>query len=365
MRNSAQRSVPMVPSRRLLLAASLVAALGIASERAGSEPPPAAPAGACSSAIEQGEALTATPAPPPAPTPTILTLTGCDGCHNQPCGPLCPDGSPSAICANTLESAVCGCVFVGCAPSPCTECSCTGDRNGDGQVTIDEIVVAVNNALNGCPPPTPTPQLRWYPGCGPPVVGQNACPSDVEFCTTEQMGAPCSQAGATCCQPGSDCTGNWCNAPLVCSTKPPDTCPISRRRYKRDIEYLGRASLTQLRDELLAIKLATYRYKYEAPSAQPHLGFIIDDIEPSVSVDSRHDKVDLYGYLSMAVGAVQVQATEITALRQEIEDLRQELNQLKPGASQRAAPEAANGASAELHGLRCADPVAGAQKQRD
>jgi len=29
---------------------------------------------------------------------------------------------------------------------------CTaGDANGDGQITIDEILTAVNNALTGCP----------------------------------------------------------------------------------------------------------------------------------------------------------------------------------------------------------------------
>jgi hypothetical protein len=46
--------------------------------------------------------------------------------------------------------------------------ACTaGDANGDGTITVDEILIAVNNALNGCsgrsatpsptPPPTPTP----------------------------------------------------------------------------------------------------------------------------------------------------------------------------------------------------------------
>jgi hypothetical protein len=32
---------------------------------------------------------------------------------------------------------------------------CEGDFNGDGQVTIDEIIVSVNNALNDCPAPGP------------------------------------------------------------------------------------------------------------------------------------------------------------------------------------------------------------------
>jgi hypothetical protein len=35
--------------------------------------------------------------------------------------------------------------------APCAECTCAGDRNADGAVTVDEIISAVNNALNGCP----------------------------------------------------------------------------------------------------------------------------------------------------------------------------------------------------------------------
>ena len=34
---------------------------------------------------------------------------------------------------------------------------CCGDCNGDGEVSISELVTAVNNALNGCSAPTPTP----------------------------------------------------------------------------------------------------------------------------------------------------------------------------------------------------------------
>jgi hypothetical protein len=35
--------------------------------------------------------------------------------------------------------------------APCAECTCTGDRNADGAVTVDELLSAVNYALNGCP----------------------------------------------------------------------------------------------------------------------------------------------------------------------------------------------------------------------
>ena len=122
------------------------------------------------------------------------------------------------------------------------------------------------------------------------------------------------------------CASPHCrNAGLLCNTEPPWTCPISRRRYKQDIEYLGPTALVQLHDALLAMKLATFRYKREAAATAPHLGFIIEDVEPSPSIDSAHDMVDLYGFLSMAVGAIQVQAKQIEALQQEVQGLRQEL----------------------------------------
>jgi hypothetical protein len=101
--------------------------------------------------------------------------------------------------------------------------------------------------------------------------------------------------------------------------------PAIRRHFKRDIEYLAQNDLEALRAKLLRMNLTRFRYKEEPPSAPPHLGFIIEDVEPSPSVDSRYDTVDLYGYLSMAVATIQVQEGEIQALRQEIETLRQRM----------------------------------------
>jgi hypothetical protein len=34
--------------------------------------------------------------------------------------------------------------------APVSDCE-VGDTGGDGQITVDEILRAVNNALNGCP----------------------------------------------------------------------------------------------------------------------------------------------------------------------------------------------------------------------
>lgn len=205
----------------------------------------------------------------------------------------------------------------------CAACSCNGDRDGDGVVTVDEVVAAVNNLLEGCPP------LLWQPGCGGPIPGFQTCPATVDFCTTQTVGESCNEAGVRCCVPGSQCLGALCNEPLVCSTGPELHCPISRRAFKRDIEYLGGTDIDDLRRQLLAFKLARYRYRSEPPSSPAHLGFIIDDIEPSPAVGARGDAVDLYGYLSMAVATVQAQSNDIDALKREVNDLRKRLNDIR------------------------------------
>ena len=57
------------------------------------------------------------------------------------------------------------------------------------------------------------------------------------------------------------------------------------------------------------------RYRYKDGPERQHLGFIIEDVEPSPSVDSQHDQVDLYGYTSMAIAALQEQHHEIESLK--------------------------------------------------
>jgi hypothetical protein len=70
------------------------------------------------------------------------------------------------------------------------------------------------------------------------------------------------------------------------------------------------------------MKLARYRYTAQGPNAPRRLGFLIDDQESSPAVDAERDMVDLYGYLSMAVASLQVQAREIEALKAEVAQLR-------------------------------------------
>jgi hypothetical protein len=101
----------------------------------------------------------------------------------------------------------------------------------------------------------------------------------------------------------------------------PGGCPISSRKFKDDIQYVDSAGLQQLHDETLGIRLATYNYKPQVADPNPkHLGFIIEDRPPqSSSVDWSHERVDLYGYLSMVVATMQVQEKEIAELRQQLE----------------------------------------------
>jgi hypothetical protein len=85
---------------------------------------------------------------------------------------------------------------------------------------------------------------------------------------------------------------------------------------------VGPDALQRLYDQLREIQLSTYRYKDEGAAGKRHLGFIIDDLETPIPVNPDGNTVDLYGYMSMAVAAVQVQAHEIAALKAEVAALK-------------------------------------------
>lgn len=180
--------------------------------------------------------------------------------------------------------------------------------------------------VGSCGGDTPPPaKLQLYETCGDPVCRGYTAPMGVPLCTTEKVGDVCTTAGKTC-DPKS-----MCNALYICATADPKMapggCPISRRKYKTEIKYLEPTDVQRYADELARVKLATYRYKTGGPT---HLGFILEDQEPSVSVDSARDMVDLYGYTSLTVAAVQAQERKLQALRAELTALRAELAKLRP-----------------------------------
>jgi hypothetical protein len=166
--------------------------------------------------------------------------------------------------------------------------------------------------------------LQMYSSCGDPVCGGAPRPMPgVPACATSDV------EGVRCAIEGIRCNlQNECNQVLICARRDPKTalvggCPISRRSYKRDIHYLGAKELAPYERELLDLKLATWRYKHDP--ARLRLGFIIDDKGSSVAVEGTGDRVDLYGYASLAVATLQRQARQIAALEREVARLRRQL----------------------------------------
>jgi len=91
--------------------------------------------------------------------------------------------------------------------------------------------------------------------------------------------------------------------------------------YKRDIEQLDDNALKNIYAELRQIQLTTYQYKTDPASSPRRLGFIIDDTKTAYPINADGESVNLYGYMSMAVAAIQVQSREIAALRAEVKQL--------------------------------------------
>jgi hypothetical protein len=169
-------------------------------------------------------------------------------------------------------------------------------------------------------------ELTWYTTCGAPVcmVPEGGLVDAGEGCPP--IGSSCTKLGETCGTPSQE----NCDTNLICDNHDPkgaggEGCPISTRSFKDDIAYLGENDLQALHDDALSVKLATYNYKPAvADPTQPHLGFIIEDQPESFAVDRLHHRVDLYGYVSMAIAGMQIQEREIAALRAELDSTKRE-----------------------------------------
>jgi 2-polyprenyl-3-methyl-5-hydroxy-6-metoxy-1,4-benzoquinol methylase len=272
----------------------------------------------------------------PRPTTTTTTLPG------RACGPSPVDGACAGDCPPGLaclapppESGVpvaCLCRAVSCqADADCEDGNpCSQDRCVRGACQHACLCVGPGGAATCCPGPVAECPTVWFPTCGDPVCGGHRPDPGVPACGPgEVAGAPCSPAGRLC-DPG-----NFCNSRLLCASSDPTRgglCPISRRADKEAIRYLDAEDVKRLHDEALRIRLATFRYR-GSPASRTQLGFIIEDVAPSLSVDAGRDMVDLYGYTSMAVAALQAQAREIDDLRRALERLRAEV----AGCARRAA----------------------------
>jgi hypothetical protein len=172
-------------------------------------------------------------------------------------------------------------------------------------------------------PPAPP---RLYPTCGDPVCRGWSPHAGVPRCGAYTAGDRCPTfAIGRTCDPQDPC-----NALLECRRDPdPGPCPISRVAHKRDVAYLDDPALRAAAAQILDTKLATWGYTWDDPAAPLHLGFLIDDqpTSPAVAADGEH--VDLYGYTSLAVAALQVQQATLDAQQAEIRELRARLARLE------------------------------------
>ncbi|GDX83418.1 hypothetical protein LBMAG42_52290 [Deltaproteobacteria bacterium] len=165
------------------------------------------------------------------------------------------------------------------------------------------------------------PDPEWFFTCGDPVCQGYTGPTEgIALCTSQTAGEACAQEGKTC-DPEDDC-----NAMLVCATEDPTAgaggCPISKRAAKHDIQYLSDSDRAAAAAQVLDMRLATWAYNGQPAADRAHLGFIIDDVaatSPAVTPDGGH--VDLYGYTSLTVAAVQAQEQRILALEARIAQL--------------------------------------------
>jgi hypothetical protein len=133
---------------------------------------------------------------------------------------------------------------------------------------------------------------------------------------------------------------------FLCEPANSGSCPVgcqpncvSRRDAKRDIQYLDEPQLQSAEDQVLRIPLARFNYKWDAPSERRRLGFIIEDVAPNPGViDEARGEVDLYGYTSLAVAALQEQAKEIAQLRQKVSQLEKRLDGPPPSKRKHPPP---------------------------
>jgi len=135
------------------------------------------------------------------------------------------------------------------------------------------------------------------------------------------LGSACAVEGKTCTYACGDGNGRVCKQGYWFSATG-GPCPVSSRRAKKDIRYVDDKDQRALAEALLRFKLATYEYTDPALAGRKRLGFIIEDVPQSPAVDRDGNMVDLYGYTSMVVAALQQQAKEIERLKQELSSLR-------------------------------------------
>ena len=298
-----------------------------------------------------------------------------DGCRGLECGSSCnvcdPDddgcnqpGTPTSCDADgecVTGSVVCEGDYDACADRECGE-ACAPCDPADPECAVPDQETRCN-ADGACVEGDIACAPAWEP-CADKVCGDVCSPCDPEDpeCPMADVETLCTDRGEcvegdvlcsemvcegdgdeplTCVEGELCCVDRCCGGSEQCCAGIPippgeglcmpaeSACPISRRDAKTDIRYLSATDTERLAHQIRDIRLATYFYKGEPQDNPRRLGFIIDD-EPgphTVAADGSH--VDLYGYTSLTVATLQVQARKIEILEAELEALRNEVKAIK------------------------------------
>jgi len=256
-------------------------------------------------------------------------------CAGKECGDACticdptdPDCDETAVLKVCHEDGTCSGAAPDCEEQPQACGGFAGLMCPDDLVCVDDPSDDCDPNAGGadCMGICVDPELKWYRTCGDPVCGQHRPPTDgTPACSDEVEGKACPAEGDTCY-----IADDGCNARLLCTTTDPKEqgCPISKREAKEEIRYLDAAALREVKDTLMEVRLARWRYKGEPEGPASRLGYVIGDPGAGPVLPSG-ERVDLYSFASMAAAAVQVQAAELATLREELAALRVELEELR------------------------------------
>jgi hypothetical protein len=157
---------------------------------------------------------------------------------------------------------------------------------------------------------------------------QTSIPPTAPDDTPIASAAPSASTAPAASDAGSkNCFGAICAGDETCCGLPVNGCvkggckTRSRRAWKKDIAYLDPVQQRAMHDAIVSYKLASWRYKEDSASSPLRYGFVIDDVGQSPAVASDGEHVDLYGYTTMAIAALQVQARQIEDLEGQVRAL--------------------------------------------
>src|SRR6266849_6399085 len=120
---------------------------------------------------------------------------------------------------------------------------------------------------------TPCASLSDSPSCCPPLrCGSVVAPPIRRIRRPRQRRKPAGSSLAAIPSATATTTTPTCHRALP--SRQFGGCPISSRRFNKDVQYLTTADAKLLAEQLQHIRLARYTYKGQT---EPRLGFIIED----------------------------------------------------------------------------------------